>query len=449
MKFKSLLHFILLSFCTLNLSAQELTLKLSQHPNKQAFVVAIHGVRKDTIGSVVLDKYGAGTLAYKDKQLLSGLVNLTIKDKDLLSFDFVLSPDENPILVCEEEYVHALNTKILKSPENDCINRWFDAVVQYKQKIALNQELGKLYPSETTFSKQLAIELLNSSNQLEKLRDTIDHSKLFAAKYMQFKIDQEEKLAKVWEGNEERAKGKKYFTQIDFEALYGSSMWFPIINSCIEAYMNESPYHGTFGQDVVDHLKRIKNQKVYEDLIDAAVSVTEKFSWNTDQEVIVAFIISDNRIKNPDGKLQKIVKSFSLSIGKKAPDLVLTNSVGKKTTTTILNSANLDSKFTLLLFYQSDCGHCETAIAALKSNYQELANKGVKIISIAGDLDQATFTNTAASFPWTAKYCDEEGMNGVNFTNYAVIGTPTMYLLNSKGIIIQKPATVDELVLAP
>jgi hypothetical protein len=36
-------------------------------------------------------------------------------------------------------------------------------------------------------------------------------------------------------------------------------------------------------------------------------------------------------------------------------------------------------------------------------------------------------------------------MNVSHFKNYAVIGTPTMYVLDSKGVIIQKPATVEEL----
>jgi peroxiredoxin len=184
---------------------------------------------------------------------------------------------------------------------------------------------------------------------------------------------------------------------------------------------------------------------VYEDLIDAAISVTEKFSWTKDQEAIVDFIIKDNRIKNPTGKLEKIIQSYQLTIGKKSPNLTLTNTVGNNTTT-VLKTDALKSKYTLLVFYQSDCGHCETAIAGLKSNYTDLVAKGFKIISFAGDLDQEVFATTAASFPWAAKYRDVEGMNGVNFKNYAVIGTPTMFLLDDKGIIVQKPATVEELL---
>lgn len=446
MKSKPSLRFLLFLFITVNLSAQDLTLKLSQHPNKQAFIVAVHGVRKDTIGSLLLDINGKGSLDYKTKQPQAGLVNLTIKDKAYLSYDFVLSPKESPTLICDMEYVYAQNTKIVSSPENDCLNRWFDGMAQDKQRITLNQELNKLYLPETAFSKQLVSEKQTVEKQLQKIKDTINQSSLFAGKYMQFKMAQEEKLAKVWESNEQRAIAKNYFTQIDFDALYGSSLWFAIINSCMEAYVKESPFHQTFGADVVSNLKRIKNQRVYEDLIDAAISVTEKFAWDTDQEAIVAFIVTDNRIKNPQGKLQKIIQSYNLSIGKKAPDLMLTQMLGTKNKITILKTNQLNSKYTLLLFYQSECGHCEAAIATLKSQYQELTTKGIKIISIAGDLDQEIFKTSADTVPWKDKYRDLEGMNGINFKNYAVIGTPTMYLLDSKGMIIQKPVAVEELL---
>ena len=72
--------------------------------------------------------------------------------------------------------------------------------------------------------------------------------------------------------------------------------------------------------------------------------------------------------------------------------------------------------------------------------------KGIKIISIAGDTVQETYKTSASQFPWAAKYRDVEGMNGFNFKNYGVIGTPTMYLLDSKGIILSKMATITEVL---
>jgi thiol-disulfide isomerase/thioredoxin len=120
--------------------------------------------------------------------------------------------------------------------------------------------------------------------------------------------------------------------------------------------------------------------------------------------------------------------------------------VGNNTTTTVLKTNALNSKYTLLLFYQSDCGHCKTAIETLITNYKDLVAKGIKIISIAGDLDPAAYTKTAATLPWASKYRDVEGMRGINFKNYGVIGTPTMYILDRKGIILSNMATTTEVL---
>ena len=155
MNFKFIITVVVL-LVSVQLSAQELSLALSQHPNKQAVIVAVQGVRKDTLGTVQLDQNGKGVFDFKNKQVLAGLVNLTIKDKAYLSYDFVLSPTESPTLICDREYVYAQNTTILNSPENDCLNRWFDNIVAYKQKITTMDELSQLYQPSMAFSKLLA-----------------------------------------------------------------------------------------------------------------------------------------------------------------------------------------------------------------------------------------------------------------------------------------------------
>jgi hypothetical protein len=43
-------------------------------------------------------------------------------------------------------------------------------------------------------------------------------------------------------------------------------------------------------------------------------------------------------------------------------------------------------------------------------------------------------------------YCDLKGMNGTNFKNYAITGKPTMYILDSKGSILKKIATIEQLL---
>jgi thiol-disulfide isomerase/thioredoxin len=106
----------------------------------------------------------------------------------------------------------------------------------------------------------------------------------------------------------------------------------------------------------------------------------------------------------------------------------------------------MKGKHTLLVFYQSGCGPCEELMAGLKTNYKELVAQGLEIVSLSSDLSEDVFKNAAAQFPWENKYCDLKGMSGINFENYAVLGTPTLFLLNNKGEVLQKMVTISEVL---
>ena len=125
---------------------------------------------------------------------------------------------------------------------------------------------------------------------------------------------------------------------------------------------------------------------------------------------------------------------------------MLSNFAENKTITKVFKTEQLNSKYSLLVFYQSDCGHCETVMAGLKSNYQVLNSKGVKIITMSADIDLETYKTNEVKFPWKDTYCNFDGISGVNFMNYAVIGTPTIFLLDSKGIIVEKIISVEQLM---
>jgi hypothetical protein len=43
-------------------------------------------------------------------------------------------------------------------------------------------------------------------------------------------------------------------------------------------------------------------------------------------------------------------------------------------------------------------------------------------------------------------YCDFTGMSGENFTNYGVLGVPTLFLLDQEGVVLKKTAMVDEVI---
>lgn len=78
----------------------------------------MHGVRKDTLGFVILDDKSKGSLYFGASQTRTGIPVLTIPVKAHLYYEFVLALTENSTLQCDGEYVHSGNTTLLHSPEN-------------------------------------------------------------------------------------------------------------------------------------------------------------------------------------------------------------------------------------------------------------------------------------------------------------------------------------------
>lgn len=284
----------------------------------------------------------------------------------------------------------------------------------------------------------------NIIKQYETYSNNLKQSTLYAAKFRQI-VNVTLGIGTVITTDEkEKANNINDFitNELSFEVLYTSNHWGTIISSWVELHTMVLKDDAKLVKDGITILNRIKSDSIYTDFV---ISLTKELNRVGKDDALFALILpvkNSKKLLNYEG----VLNIFKQDLSGKAPDLVFPNPGGDKQKNQILKTDKLNSKYTLLLFYQSECGHCETAIAALKSQYKNLTDKSIKIISIAGDLNLETFTKTASTFPWKDKYRDEEGMNGVNFKNYAVIGTPAMYLLDSKGMIVKKPATSDELL---
>lgn len=124
------------------------------------------------------------------------------------------------------------------------------------------------------------------------------------------------------------------------------------------------------------------------------------------------------------------------SLGQRAPELTLQNIFTHQD----MSLYNVQSDYTVLLFWDVECGVCRKEIAALDSMYQkELKPKGVKIYAVAtnGQLDKlqefiednhATEWINVADFQNTKAYKEK----------YNFLGTPAMYVLDRDKIIIGK-----------
>jgi len=64
-------------------------------------------------------------------------------------------------------------------------------------------------------------------------------------------------------------------------------------------------------------------------------------------------------------------------MGKLAPDMLLEDKDGKK-----LSLHEFESKYTILLFWAPDCGHCKKSMPDIINFYNDFKDKGVEILGI-------------------------------------------------------------------
>lgn len=234
--------------------------------------------------------------------------------------------------------------------------------------------------------------------------------------------------------------------ELDYASLYTSNNWGGVINNWVQLQTMVIKDDTILAQNTKTILKRLPTDKIYTDYV---VNLTKELT-KAGKDNVLAELVSDiknsKRLLNYDG----VLNMYQQDLTGKAPDITITTHNGKvedhNHSTKVIKTGELNSKYTLLLFYKSGCGPCEETLQGLMGNYKDLVAKGFNVISISADTDEQVYGNTSSQHPWADKYCDLEGMNGINFKNYAVIGTPTMYILDNKGMIQGKIATVAALL---
>ncbi|MBD8389782.1 peroxiredoxin [Dysgonomonas sp. BGC7] len=227
----------------------------------------------------------------------------------------------------------------------------------------------------------------------------------------------------------EKANVRSYaLDQLDMDRLYTSSIWYNVIDGIVRL----GPDQESFGSNMVQIMKRIKSQEVFEHLADNLVTITEQYGWDDAFDIIVPYIQESGRIEFPQGKMYSAFSMAKVKKGTYAPIID-----GLKTP---LKGAKANK--TLLVFYQPDCENCHIQLEKLIKNYSKLNQMGVRVVSLSSDHEKEMFEKDVKRFPWAEedKLCDYKGFAGVNFINYGIMSTPTFFLLDKDSRVIKRYA---------
>jgi len=140
------------------------------------------------------------------------------------------------------------------------------------------------------------------------------------------------------------------------------------------------------------------------------------------------------------GKLEERAASIRPNfIGNPAPAFTLQDTLGRD-----YQLYDIEAKYTVLYFYDPDCGHCKKSIPLFYEAYADLQAKNVEVLAIC---------TTTDSKRWH-EFINENDLGWINLADlssktnvkyyYDVRSTPTVYILDEdKKILLKKIATED------
>ena len=102
--------------------------------------------------------------------------------------------------------------------------------------------------------------------------------------------------------------------------------------------------------------------------------------------------------------------------------------------------------FTILFFYDPDCGHCKKETPLVKETLEKYMDKGVQVYAVCTEFDDAMWKEFIVEFGVEDWINVNDIENISNFRGkYNVMGTPRLFVLDAKKKIIAKQIDADAL----
>lgn len=404
-----------------NMSAQSVELGFPRFAGQEYHFWAFRGDGKDTIASGTLDGQGRAKLVLPPRMAgFRGMTQWQLTRGGGL--DMIFAGGEDFSVSCPEAEPTEETIVYAGTRENTYLNARYQRQQDILGKIDAMRMAADAYRGDSALLAVFEGERQKQELAYRLLQEETAANPLYAARFAQI-VDVTRGLPPVLASGQDDTAGllKDFVVDgLDIDALYTSGHWQGVLEQLMDWYSYKEEARQAFIPDMIRLIRRAVSDEVYAALAEKVIVFCEKKDWHNGQIEFAFFLQNDDRIKEPEGKLASVYTLLKIRKGAKAPALV---------------QGGLPTGKFLLVFYESGCNACDNEMQSLKGNYPLLKAKGYEVVSVAADKDAVVFRNTAGTFPWKAKYCDFQGFAGRDFINYGVVGTPTFYVIDEKGVL--------------
>jgi hypothetical protein len=418
------IHLLAITLCySGTISAQQIEFSFPALPEKKIHLYYSEGNHLDSL-LAVSDKQGAGKVRLPEGYM--GFIRVYIPGAG--SVECI---GGEPLLKIEgnEAFIGKEHVRFPGSCENSFLYHMFN-----EKELNLNRNAWirfgmELYDSQSAIYKLLEKENKANENQMLSIDAQMKESGLYASALLDIMdyINRIDAVVSMGDTLPFRQVKAYFHKQMDWKALYTSGRLWQLVHIYYARLFEQETL---YAEDIIPLFGQLQ-EPVRSALLETAYETCEKAGWDTAKESIVSYIYEHNiKLDAQNGNLRRILSSEKTKRGKPAfPVKGLTD--------------NNFEGITFILFYESGCDYCMVQLEELKKQYSLLHKSGVRVVSVSADTDERVFEYHSRSFPWEDKLCDYKGFMGENFINYAIIGTPTIFVIGN-GVIIGRYSNLPE-----
>ncbi|MCX6325233.1 MAG: thioredoxin-like domain-containing protein [Bacteroidia bacterium] len=409
---------------------------------------------KDT---VKLDKSGRGVIQGQEG-LPQGIYMIVLPGREY--FELLISKDQHFVLSCS--YNNYLNTlKFTGSDENS-------AFIEYQKKWVIMQQEANNIAKRVQNNKQNndSLKILTSTQKLQEdnmksyLKSVVNANNgnllatlvkaLLPLEIPEFSVpagvQNPDSVKWAWNYNYNM---NHFFDNIDLtdERLLRT----PILYARLNAYFTNDPIQApdSINKKIDKLIQKCKgNYKVFQFI---AVYLFNHFreSEIMGHDAVMVKLADDIYLS---GKADWVSKEFKDDLRKQV-DLIRPNLIGKKAENLVMDSYrgifvslyDVEKEFTILYFWEPDCGHCKEATPKLKAYYEKAKDDNIEVFAVCTTADKPKWTNYIEEYKLTwINGWDPERSSHFDFY-YNVQSTPMVYILDKNKIIIAKKLAVEDI----